>query len=89
MTNDRSKKFNVLALENWRWPLFLYIKFSWIGVNRESTKNYFPVILRITLINISTGTPLIGQFLGPKTPVRIEIRPIRGLFMIAGLIGEG
>ena len=40
------KKFNVLALENilvaltreiGDGPCFLYIKFSWIGVNREST----------------------------------------------------
>ena len=62
MTNDISKKNNVLALENilvaltreiGDGPYFLYTKFSWIGVNRESTKNYFPVFLRITLLKIS------------------------------------
>ena len=30
---------------HWDGPCFLYIKFSWIGVNGESTKNYFPVFL--------------------------------------------
>ena len=58
MTNDRSKKINVnilvaLTREIGDGPCFLYIKFSWIGVNRESTKNYFPVFLRITLLKIS------------------------------------
>ena len=31
---------------------------------------------------LSTGTPLIGRFLGPKKTALLEIRPIRGVFMV-------
>ena len=64
MANDRSKFFfNVLALENilvalnreiGDGPCFLYIEFSWIGVQREKNQklpifNIFPIYTDIQI----------------------------------------
>ena len=32
--------------------------------------------------DLSTGSPLIGRFLGPRKTGLIEICPIRGVFMV-------
>ena len=67
------------------WPIVLYANSIIIAANFLASlayQSHFIQVLRLASF-VSTGSPLIGRFLGPrKNRTLIEIRPIRRVFMV-------